>query len=695
MALACAGLMAVFGRVSGRDWFVPDWLEGDPVEVYARVKLAAEQPWAWLAGPAGIDRLGAPATADWLPYPIPDRPLFVATGGLAAVAGLFGAINGMVALITALNAVSFYLTARWLRCRWEWAAALALVFAFCSYNLRWGITLSLGQTFALPPLVLLCARAARRAPWPGNRRRWLALAGGLGVWLGVSNPYLAFFAGVVAGGTLVLSWLRRSPRARWLPLALFLATLVVTFALGNARYLAQTNGEIQTAVVRGTGDRDRYALRPLEWITPPADHRIPALGRLGQAFQRAEEGRGEFSYNYLGLAGLAGMAGLLIVSAVRLRQRRLSRVDAALGLAWITLFAIAGGVNSWVGALTSDLFRAGSRIGVYAVIWALLFLAGGLSRRTRRWPRAATAGTATLLAILAIWEQTPSLHAAAARENNRQRWAAIHAGAAALESALSPDARIFQLPALPFPEAGPVRGMSDYQHFLPLLASRTLHFSYGHTRSSPWVAWNQYVGRLPAAEMVRTLEDAGFAALWLDGRAYADEGAELARQLTEAGAAAWPFPAPLPGIRIFRLNPAASPHLPDPADPRYRDPWDPAEAENGLLALAGWYPLERNETNRWRWAARQAESGCWRPSEATGTLRFKLGGPATSTIVLRAGDRELWRGRPGPVPVQITLTLNAGLNTLLWTLEGRTFRPGKHDPRELGFMVENLSLSVP
>jgi hypothetical protein len=697
MAMAWAGLAALFGRTSWADWTSPQWLDGDPMEVYARVRIAAEQTWHALFQFNRIERLGAPVAADWSAYPVPDRPVFLLTGLLANVTGLIAAVHLVQALITGLNAASFFLCARWLRWRWEWAVGLALVFAFCSYNVRWGITLSLGQTFPLPPLVLLCARAARNAPWSGSSRGWRWLAGGTGVWLGLANPYLAYFAGVVAGGALVLALVRRVPRERRGVLITFLACLVASFVVANAGYLMpHLRGETGEALVRSADDMRVYALQPVDWVTPPADHRVPRLASWGHAYL-VRQGTGEFFYNYLGLAGLMGLAALLVCHGRRLLRRRWSRLDALLGLVWITAFAVAGGLNPWLGVTAGlDVFRVGSRIGVYGTLWALLALGSWISLRGKRWPRLVSVPLALLLTGAALWEQTPDLSDPAVRVSKQARWDRMHRLTTELEAALLPGAMVFQLPVLPFPEAGTVGRMPDYKHMLPLLVSHSLHFSYGHLRPSPWLAWANYVSRQSPAEMVRTLERTGFSLVWLERQAYEDGGAALAAQLLAAGAAEWPLPADAPPVRVFRLRPATTPELPDLADPRLREPWDSAPRHPLLLAWEGWYQLEKLGPNRWRWATREATLGCWHEGGPTnGTLRFRVQGPAGSAVILRQGDRILWRGHPGPDEAAISVPLNPGLSLLVWQLEGRTFRPGGKDPRELGFMIENLSLSVP
>ncbi len=331
LAVAVVGL--VFQRLDRTDWIRPNWLEGDPLEVYARVKIAGEHPGRAIFDFTHPDRLGAPAGADWTAYPVPDRVVFALTGLLARTIGLIAAVNLVSAIILGLNAASFYLCAPLAALPVGMGRRARGGFRFGQLRPALGYHAEPEPDFRAAALVLLCARAARRAPARDFGRRWQILAAALGLWLGIANPYLAFFAGFVAGGALLLGLVRRVPATRRTPLLLFLGCLLASFLVSNAAYIGAAFGGSYAR--RAAAESGRFCgllpCTPLEWLVPPADHRLPAFARLGRAYFDARHGVGEFFYNYLGLLGVFGAIFLLVRAGGDLARRRWMRLDALLG----------------------------------------------------------------------------------------------------------------------------------------------------------------------------------------------------------------------------------------------------------------------------------------------------------------------------------------------------------------------------
>ncbi|MBK8858380.1 MAG: hypothetical protein IPN11_12115 [Opitutaceae bacterium] len=152
-----------------------------------------------------------------------------------------------------------------------------MLFVFSNYNIRWGVTLSFNQTFTLPPLILLCSHAVKLGPvLAASGRGWLWLGGLLGAWLGLGNPYLGFFAGLLASSTLVLALVRRTPWLRLQPLVCFLFALIGVFLLANLKYaLNYFEAGDDGPLIRNYAGSLIYALKPIDWLIPPRSTASP------------------------------------------------------------------------------------------------------------------------------------------------------------------------------------------------------------------------------------------------------------------------------------------------------------------------------------------------------------------------------------------------------------------------------------
>lgn len=680
-------------------WQTPLHLRGDPLEIYARVQAAAEDLTQPLRGFSHQPRLAAPFDADWSRYPISDRVVFTFLGALARGVGLFTAVNLALAAVHVLNALAFYATARFLRWHRAWAFALALLFSFACYNFYWAITVSFSLTFAIPPLLLLCAWIARHAP-AVRPRAWTWLAIALGGWFGGANPYLLFFVCQLAGWSVVLQLVRRRDLARWRAGVVFIGCAAASFLLHNAAYfLADTGDASRLTLARTYAGSEIYALKLTDLVIPPSAHLIPALGALGRAYEAQSFLRTEFSVNYLGLVALTGLA-ILFFDATRNAIRGRARIpDAALGAAWTFLFSAVGGINSLLAFVGLDIFRASSRNSIFLLVWALFFIGQWCQRHWRpQWrPSALRWSVALAIAAIGIVDCVPRL--------NAERWLKLNAASlqtqrdflAGLEHRLGAGALIFQLPSTSFPEEGPVGRMTDYEHFRPYLLSTTLRFSYGALRGTDVARGLRALGTLPLPLLKTELEAAGFSALWLDRRAWADHAAAQLDALHRLGLEPLQQTA-FPDVAIFLLQPSPTPRALDLGSAALHEPWSGLHTpEQPQLSLAGgWYPLERDGDRTWRWARDLADVIVHTPTDARLALSFSAYSLRRGELIVTCDHRELLRERIDSTTRHertVALDLPAGRHALSFHFTGRLTYPNSTDSRQLGFAVENLRLS--
>ena len=521
------------GRWTPADWAVPTDYAGDAHEVLARIKAAGEGE-TWPLRSQEIQRLGAPFGADWNAYPTPDKPLMLALGALGRVIGLFAAANLGLLLAQVTAALAFFLVARRLAVRWEWAWAGALLFAYTYHTFHRGLAhFSFVFTWTVPVglLAVWLVAQSRRLRW---RSGGAAVCGLAALGLGWGNPYLLLFWGQLLVWALVFQWF--GPRRRE-NLAIGFATgvfAVAVFVAANLEFWVHAQEpEGLPLLTRNYGGTERYALKPVEMFIPPEYHRWEPLAALGQRYQRWSEWRGEPFLPYLGVCGIAGLLLLAAVAVRRLLARR-PLPGAALAGSWLLAYASVGGITNVLAFFAGfQLFRATNRAAVFLSALVLFFLVGRLSRWTAGWTPAARNTAA--LALAGLLDQLPRRADPAQQERVA---AAVRSDArlmAEVEAVLPAGAMVFQLPVLGFPEVVPPHRLTDYEHFRPYLLSERLQFSYGAAKHRARGRWQRDLEGRPTEELVRRLEAAGFAALHVNRKGFEDRAEHLLRELEQLG----------------------------------------------------------------------------------------------------------------------------------------------------------------
>lgn len=527
--------VAHFDRWTVESWRLPTDYTGDAHETLARLKAASEGELVPLRSQV-ISRLGAPFGAHWNAYPTPDKPLMMTLGTLVPLVGLHATANLGLLLAQITAALAFYLAARWLRCRWEWAAAGALLFAYTYHTFHRGLAhFSLIFTWTVPlglVAVWLIARS-QRLEW---RRPGTAVVLGAAVALGISNPYNLFFWLQLMGWALVLqaAGSRRKPNLQigGAAIALALGSFAIVHAEG---WLHNDDPSALPLLTRNYSGTERYALKPVEMVIPPAYHRWDWLAFFGNRYSRWSEWRGEPFLPYLGLVGVAG-AVWLAIATLRTIVRRRALPGQMLSVGWIVTYSALGGVTNLVALFAGfQLFRATNRAAIFISAIILFFVVVRLSRLTARWPGTLRTGAAILLAGIGVFEQLPRTDTRTDQATIALAVAADAAFGRTLESEFPRGAMIFQLPVLGFPEVVPPHRLVDYEHFRPYLATSTLSFSYGSPKHRARSRWQRDLEGLPLAESIRRLESHGFAALYLNRKGFQDDANQMLRDLDELG----------------------------------------------------------------------------------------------------------------------------------------------------------------
>lgn len=457
-----------------------------------------------------------------------------------------------------LVAAVTHLVARTLRLPWTLSAGVAVLYTFLAYHFVRGTThLLLSAYFAVPLGALLVLWAltgeeAQRDADPDRRgaleqrlgcapRRLVAALVLCGV-VGSSSTYYAGFTVVLllTAGPLVA--LARRDVARLLRAGIFAGAIVLTAALNLLpTFLFWLSHGVHSLASRSPAETEQFGLRAAQLLLPTFPHRLRLLSELGQRVQRETFVVSEVG-GYLGVIGVVGF-----LAAVGSSLRRMAggppsappRADlrAALGTSIVTCLAVGvvGGAAYLAALAGVTPIRAWNRLSVFIACFSLLYVAvllEPLLGRVGRVSGARTVGAAlAAVAVLAvgILDEVP-LHPAPASGPVAAAFRQDGRFVREIEGLLPRGAAVYQLPAVPFPEAGRTVAMEDYAHLRGYLHSRSLRWSYGAMKDREG-RWLQRVEHLPLATRLVAVAAIGFDGLWVDRSGYQDQGRAIGDEL--------------------------------------------------------------------------------------------------------------------------------------------------------------------
>ncbi len=530
--------LAVVMRWDTVRWDVPLEYNGDGLLSLEIVQTALEQPW-YLHAP----RLGAPNGLEMYDYPCADTLdiLLIKAIGLfdhrpAVVINLFFVLTFPLAALTMLAA------ARKLGGGWPASIAAGVLFAFLPYHALRNIHhIFLSSYFPIALMAAVLVEIATGqiglASTHENGRRRLALSWRPVIWaiavaalLGTANPYYAFFALLllpVAGLVDVIS--RR--RIGGLIFAGAVATVLAASATLNmipSLVYEHHHGMNSLGRTRPREEAEHYGLKLTHLLMPAPDHLSSwstSVRRFYHTSLRPLENENRTAA--LGAIGAAGFVGLLVsLSIPRPNRRPPLQALAQLNLAAF-LIGTLGGLGVFVSMLYSQ-FRSYNRISIFIGCFSLLAVAlwvdTGLTRLRGLFSRAAGLLALAGLVAFGVWDgatrcirqETASISAI---------WEADEKIVRSLEDDLPRGSRVFQLPAVVFPESPVVHDLDFDRSLVGYLHSTNLEWSHGAMRGRAGALWQEGMAkRLEQSETreaaLAELERDGFHALWIDWLGY-------------------------------------------------------------------------------------------------------------------------------------------------------------------------------
>lgn len=557
---ACA-MAQNFSRLDLPSAYATEADKGDVVFHVTLVKAATEGDfvplrWKTLRG------VGAPDGGNWNDWPIVEEIPTMVIALFSGAFGLFRGFNLAIIAAQALSGIVFYAVARCSECNRMWSFVGGLSWALAPYVFAQNPHHPFAAHTWHIPLFLMVWRWVATDPGiaPGSPRLWWAIL--IAFVTGLQHVYYTnVLCQLTILGSVVLACQRRS----WEPLKSALAIVggaAAAFALMNLDTWSfrAVNGPNPGALVREYKWLEIYGLKLVDLVVPPVAHRSEIFSKFAQAHRAAAPLQDEGSY--LGLLGIAALGILAWTAISDVVKRKADAIPmAAWQVLWIVLFFSTGGLNSILGAFGFTLFRTGCRYSIVILAICLLYAA----QRLTAWQEEAEAGpdatgkspffkaAAAVLCGLILWDQVPRAPTATQTAEIARQVDADREFVATMEKTLPPDAMVFQLPVMEFPES-PIPGVPPYDHFRPYLYSKQLRFSFGSMKGREREKWQQQLQNLLVAgatpdqeaqkirfntENVRRavdeLKKLGFAAIYINRNGFPDRGKGLEEAFLEIG----------------------------------------------------------------------------------------------------------------------------------------------------------------
>jgi phosphoglycerol transferase len=519
-------------------------------------------------------------------------------------------------------------------------------------------------------------------------RTWLIL--GLTVFSASAGFYYSAFFIFGTGFFGMLAVIReRSGKNLGLLLMSSLGALIVGLQILPILFFQRSMGANVEAVQRSLGEVRFYSLEITKLFLPIRDHRLSLVRDWSNSLDSSLLA-GEYA-EPLGLLLALSFIALLVIYVFRTKS--MDKFSLLAPLAQVQLFflvlSIVGGGGYFLGVLGFTQIRVWSRITIVLAFPALVFLFQLAQLLTNRLRKVRAQYLVFIcLAGFQILDSTPSSLAPSYAATSME-WSRDRRIAKVIRDSISPEAKIFQLPLVKFPESPPTFQQADYEHLRMYLHVPSAYFSYGGIKGRE----SQWLNRLSKDPLTLFTQLAlvGFDAVWIDSRGFETNPSAFslfAEKVIGASLISTEnSPFALYDIRNFSADLKKSMTLEEQK-----------EIKNQVLTpvsispSGGMSPLETDGLNDWFWSS---SSGILNIQNYSGTdTRVVITG---SVDALNSGNLAL----DGACKLQIKVSQQAEdfrcdfvvpKNGAQLTFSSDNLRTDDRDPRDLRFRLVNLQV---
>lgn len=484
-------------------------------------KTMVEGHW----NPLGVEQtpfLGYPGTHHLYDYPINERLGY-------SIWWMFSQLTNNYKLVFNLSfffgyllcAFSFYWFCRKFKIERHFSVLAALFYTFLSYHYIRIEHVFLANYCIVPIMLYTVFRFTRGYYFQKlveNKFRILKFIG-LHILFSITNVYYCLFYCFLLAFSFVYKWDRNYKEPWRLTVPALSIALLSFFLLLNLlpnKIFRLQNSANPSAVVRDAIGAEIYALKPANILLPNSAHSMYYPARLKQKYRSANVVEG-FNESI----GIIGVLGLFFTFMTYLKKKQ-SRTISKISRYIFALFAL--GISGGLGALLTNYFmiefRAYNRISIFIATLALLSFFLLLNRRLKGLSFKTHITVSLFLFFIFVIDSFPKNMVISPVVQKIYQAEKVYF--ASVESLLSENDKILQLPYMPFPETPPIHQMLDYDPLIPYLVStKKLYFSYGAIKGREAAQLIEQISANPIN--IDLIIQKGFGSILIDLNAYADD----------------------------------------------------------------------------------------------------------------------------------------------------------------------------
>ncbi|MBB2182844.1 hypothetical protein H0486_08145 [Lachnospiraceae bacterium MD1] len=336
-------------------------------------------------------------------------------------------------------------------------------------------------------------------------------------------PFFTCFFLIITG----LSKSLKNKKFKGIKQSLSMIAIIVTILIINllpSLYYTMKNGTNEVVAHRSKIEAEIYGLKITQFFLPNKSLGISKIDDLITYYGNNAPLPNEGS-EHLGVIGCIGLIILLLSIFIKSFNEKKDLEQIKL-LSELNIFAILlgtiGGLGSIFSLGISSSIRAYNRISIFIAFICILTVCLILNYIYKKhlkpfifYP------IVTLIFLFSIYEQYPDI-----KPNYKYAKETFYSDKnfiKDIETSVSSNAMIFQLPYHQYPESGPVNAMNDYHLFTGYIHSKNLKWSYGGMKGRISDLWNQKISSLDIQSMVKYISIVGFEGIYIDKRAYTIE----------------------------------------------------------------------------------------------------------------------------------------------------------------------------